>query len=432
VRIGTIPAAGLPYLLNPDGQSCYGRSNGKDIALPTSGGPAIDPVYLAAVGHPAIGTLAGKPSFLAPAAGVVRAGDVVLPEYQNGRDYLAAWDTATGQVAPGWPAQVNDLQFLTGPSLANIDGVPGQEVFGGTASDDLQGLSGAGAPIDASWPKLTGDWTVSIPAIGAWGAGKTKVLVSGVRDGRLMAYDTGAGLCADADWPQFHHDPANSGDARRDAIAPGHVTEAAGDDRKLTFKATGDDLGCGTAKKYEVTTSARPIEDFADGTPVTTKAAPKAAGTKDTITLEGDIDRYVALRAVDEQGNAGRFVRFDRVTGAVVADGADAGRVAARCRKDRKRPRSRIKRVRLRRTSGVLVRGRTVDPGCARIRAVKVSVVRSGHKARFRKAHGKSRWRLRRKHRLAAGRYVVRVRAKDTRGNVEKRARRNRRLVVVR
>jgi hypothetical protein len=432
VRIGTIPAAGLPYLINPNGQSCYGRTNGKDIALPTSGGPAVDPIFLAAVGHPAIGTLAGKPSFLAPAAGVLRAADVVLPEYQNGRDYLAAWDTATGQLAPGWPAQVNDLQFLTGPSLANIDGLPGQEVFGGTASDDLQGLSGAGTPIDAGWPKLTGDWTVTNPAIGTWGGGKTKVLVSGVRDGRLSAYETGAAACADADWPQFHHDPANSGDARRDAFAPGHVTAANVDDRRLTFTATGDDLGCGTAKKYEVVTSARAIDDFADGTPVATGVAPKAAGTKQTLDLEGELRRYVALRAVDEQGNAGRFVRFDRVTGAVVADGADGARVAARCRKDRKRPRSRIKRVRLRRKSGVLVRGRTVDPGCARIRAVKVSVVRAGHKPRFRKAKGRSHWRFRRRHHLRPGRYVVRVRAVDAKRNREKPAKRNRRRVVVR
>jgi hypothetical protein len=432
VRVGTIPGAGLPYLINPDGRSCYGRSGGQDIALPTYGGKAADSPFLAAVGHPAFGTLAGKPSFLAPVAGVKRAVDVVLPEYQGGNDYLAAWDTATGKLAPGWPAEVNDLQFLTGPSLADVDGVPGSEVFGGTASDDLYGLTGGGTPVGADWPKLTGDWTVSNPVIGLWGGGKTKVLISGVRNGRLLAYETGAAPCAAAEWPQFHHDPANSGDTRRDAFAPGHVTEAAADGRVLTFVATGDDLQCGTAKRYEVTTSPRAMTEFADGRSVSVKDAPKAAGTKEKLTLQGALDRYVALRAVDEQGNAGRFVQFDRATGAVTADGVDGPSVAAKRCADRKRPRSRIKRVRLRRRSGILVRGRTVDPGCARIRSVKVSVVRAGKQPRFRKARGKARWRARRARRLAPGRYVVRVRATDTRGNKEKRAKRNRRRVRVR
>jgi hypothetical protein len=445
VRVGTIPGAGLPYIINPDGQSCYGRVNGLDRALPTVGGKASDSPFFAAVGHPAFGTLAGKPSLLAPVAGVLRAVDVVLPEYQGGHDYLGAWDTATGTVAAGWPAEMNDLQFLTGPALADIDGLPGSEVFAGSASDDLAGFSGAGTPLDASWPKLTGDWTVTVPAIGPWGGGESKVLISGTRSGRLMAYDTGAGLCAAADWPQFHHDPANSGDARRDAIPPGHVTQAKVDDRTLSFAATGDDLTCGTATAYEVATSDDAGDTFS-GTKVATTSAPKAAGAKETLKLAGALKRYLFLRAADEQGNVGRFVRFDRRTGEVVADGADGPGVAAGSGNegpgtgngsgngcvDHVRPRSRITRARLRSSGGVLVRGRTIEPGCARIRAVKVSVARKGRKAHFRKARGGRRWRFKRTRLLPPGRYVVRVRATDTKGNSEKRSRRNKRTVVVR
>ncbi len=301
VRIGTIPAAGLPYVLNPDGTSCFGQTDGKDIALPTSGGPGADPVFFAAVGHPAFGTLAGKPSFLAPAAGLTRALDVVLPEYQGGSDYLAAWDLTTRQIAPGWPATVNDLQFLTGPALADVGGAPGSEVFAGTASDDLQGLTGAATPIDDRWPKLTGDWTVTIPAIGTWGGGDTKVLVSGTRSGRLLAYDTGGDPCAEAEWPQFHHDPANSGDARRDAIPPGRPTGAAIAAGEITFTAPGDDLTCGTPAGYELATSDDP-----------TPTGFAAAGSDATIPLPGDAKRYVAVRAVDEQGNVGRAAVVDR------------------------------------------------------------------------------------------------------------------------
>ena len=53
-----------------------------------------------------------------PAAGVIRALDLAVNEYQGGQDFVAAWDATTGQFRPGLPAPVNDLQFLTGPSVA--------------------------------------------------------------------------------------------------------------------------------------------------------------------------------------------------------------------------------------------------------------------------------------------------------------------------
>ena len=63
---------------------------------------------------------------------------------------------------------MNDLQFLTGPSVADIDGLPGEEVVGGTASLDLYGFNAAGTPLPG-WPKLTADWTVANPALGSLG-----------------------------------------------------------------------------------------------------------------------------------------------------------------------------------------------------------------------------------------------------------------------
>ncbi|MEA2123799.1 MAG: hypothetical protein QOI80_581, partial [Solirubrobacteraceae bacterium] len=313
-RVGTSAAAGLAYVIDPNGVSCYGKVGGLDRALPTTGAAPADPVFFPAFGHPAFATLAGQTVMMTPAAGVVRAADVVLPDYQGGRDYLAVWNTDAGVLAPGWPAVVNDLQFLTGPSVADIDGLPGQEVLEATANDDLQGLSAAGTPIDPSWPKLTGDWTVMNAVIGPWGDGDKKVIVTGTRNGRLLGYGTGADTCAPADWPQFHHDPANSGDARRDAIAPGHPTSASIADATVTLTATGDDLQCGTAKAYEIVTSDAPIDAaaFAGATPVANDFAPAQAGTVETLALTGALKRYVAVRAVDEQGNVGRPVTLDR------------------------------------------------------------------------------------------------------------------------
>ena len=41
---------------------------------------------------------------------------------------------------------MNDLQFITGPSVADIDGLPGEEIVGGSASLDLFAFNAAGAP----------------------------------------------------------------------------------------------------------------------------------------------------------------------------------------------------------------------------------------------------------------------------------------------
>jgi hypothetical protein len=315
-RVGMMPAAGLAYLVNANGQSCYGRDpQAKDIPLQTEGGVAADQPLLAAVGHPAFGELAGGTALLAPTAGVLRAADVVLPEYQGGQDYLTAWDLQLpqGLIKPGWPGTVNDLQFLTGPSVADIDpSQPGQEVVEGSSHDDLQGFSSGGAKLGPSWPKLTGDWTVANPAIGSFGTrdtdpGAKLVVVDGTRNGRLSAYATGASACAPASWPRFHHDPANSGDLDRDAVPPGKPMETKLSGDRLTFRSPGDDLLCGTPKRYQVVTSTHRITpaNFAAAKPVPATGGAVAAGKPATLTLSGQLDRCVAVRAVDDQGNVG-------------------------------------------------------------------------------------------------------------------------------
>ena len=334
--VGTIPAAGVGYLVGPDGVSCQGRVNGKDVGLNTEGGAAADQPFIAAFGHPIFAPLGQGMSFIAPAAGLQRALDVVLPEYQGGHDYLVAWSTTTGEVQPGWPAEVNDLQFLTGPSAADVDAVkPGQEILGATAHSDLQGFDSLGRDISPDWPKLTADWSVANPVIGVFGQKETdpdaqQVVVHGTRNGRLLAWATDGGACAQAAWPRFHHDLANSGDARRDATAPGTPEEAALSGDGLSFLSPGDDLLCGTPAAYEVATAPHPIDGkaFAKADPVAHTAAPVAAGERATIALPaGALERYVAVRAVDEQGNPGRVAVVDRGTPAASPQDRSAGAV---------------------------------------------------------------------------------------------------------
>ena len=277
----------------------------------------LDHPAIAAVGHPAFGQLApaGGPSFLAPAAGLIRSLDVALPDYQGGQDFLAAWAPATSQFQPGFPQAVNDLQFLTGPSVADIDGLAGEEVVAGTASMDLAAFTAAGLRPTPRWPKLTTDWTVANPLIGSFGtldteAGARKVVVGLTRSGYVNAYATQAPACSPSSWPRFHHDNANSGDFGRDATPPGKPTDGARRGGDITFTAPGDDLLCGKVDHYEVATSRRLITETSfDRTQDLPHAAASAQpGEAETYTPPAEAWRYVAIRAVDEQGNVGRAV----------------------------------------------------------------------------------------------------------------------------
>jgi hypothetical protein len=236
---------------------------------------------------------------------VIRALDAAVNEYQGGADGLGLWQTdAGGQFRPGWPAQVNDLQFLAGPAVGDLDGSGGEEVVEGSASMDLQAFTAAGTPLNSRWPKLTADWMVSTPAIGSFGSLDTdssarKAVFAVTRRGTVLAYRTSAPACSPSSSPRFHHDNANSGDFARDAIAPGKPAGLALSGRTLSFTAPGDDLLCGRAAKYEVSGG------------ISTPPAPAAAGTRQSVTLAPGAGPVVAIRAVDDQGNRGRAARLD-------------------------------------------------------------------------------------------------------------------------
>jgi hypothetical protein len=322
-KVGTMPAAGPAYLLNADGSSCFGSEGGlhrtfaSDVSV---GGGQLDRPVIPAVGLPAFGDLGGsQPAFVAPAAGVIRALDLALNEYQaGGQDFVAAWDTSSGSLMPGYPSPVNDLQFLTGPAVGDVGGAPGEEVVAGTSSMDLAAITSAGTPTSTSWPKLTTDWTVATPLLGSLGTldtapGAPRVVINLTRSGYINAYGTDAGACAPASSPRFHHDNANSGDFRRDAALPGKPYDPGTADGGISFRAPGDDLLCGAADHYEAVTSDSPITaaNFGQADPLAGAPDPAEPGTAQAYTPPAGAKRYLAIRAVDEQGNVGRPAIFD-------------------------------------------------------------------------------------------------------------------------
>jgi hypothetical protein len=193
--------------------------------------------------------------------------------------------------------------------------------------------------------------------IGSWGVLETedearKTVFAVTRAGFMLAYGTDGPACSDSSWPRFHHDNANSGDFRRDAVSPGRPYDALLDGSSLYFRAPGDDLLCGKADAYEIVHSDTPINgrNFAAADPWPGPAiAPGEPGTRQALILPAGTKRYVAVRARDEQGddgatNVGRPLVVDRGPGAGGGAGGPAGggnRLGRRCSRPGRRLRGR-------------------------------------------------------------------------------------------
>ncbi|GIK77928.1 MAG: hypothetical protein BroJett022_16180 [Actinomycetes bacterium] len=317
-KVGVATAAGPAYIVNGDGSSCHGSSGGLANALSPDFGAtatATDTPMIPALGNPAFGdagSSAGAPAFITGAIGLRKALDLQLVDYQSGQDLLGVWDPSSGAQRTGFPATVNDLQLLTGPVVADIGGGGREQILAGSSSQDLVAYDPGGTPV-GGWPKLTTDWTVATPLVGSFGTKDTrrsarKVVIGITRSGYVHAYRTGAQACTPSSSPRYHHDNANSGDYSRDAVPPGAPAKLRAKDGRLSFVAPGDDLLCGAADHYEIATSKRPIDEgsFADAKPLGEAPNPRPAGAKQKLPVPRASRGWVAIRAVDEQGNVGR------------------------------------------------------------------------------------------------------------------------------
>jgi hypothetical protein len=466
---GAYGNTGVGYLINGDGSSCLG--NGPDGAFnvtDTNGGANSDKPVFPAVGGPAFGDFAGGVSFIGGTAGLKRALDLVLTEYQmGGQDSIAVWNPSDGTFRSGFPAHMNDLQFLTGPAVADIDGQAGEELLNGSAYLDLAAYDGSGARV-AGYPKLSSDWMVATPLIGSFGTDDSdpaarKVVVSETRNGTVFGYSTTAPACSPGSWPRYHHDLANSGDYTRDAVLPGRITDvdlfAAG----ITIRAPGDDTMCGKVARYEVVQSDRALTGatFEEGDPIPVTIAASdivAPGKTQGIgLLTGALAQYVSIRAVDDKGNVGPVTTINLKTTPLQPGTPPeleaAAAALAKCA-DVKPPLTSIhsKVGYSRKTRKLVLSGRTADRGCRDLKSLNNLVTtisierREGKRCRFlgsdnkltarRKCNRpiklrvrgkyslkklKLEWSYKTKAKLPRGRYVIRATGSDQSGNREKR-----------
>jgi hypothetical protein len=304
-EVVTASIASPPYILTADGKSKFGNGpDGKYLTLaseqPEFKSPtATDGPSVASLGGTVVGHLGGpgSPTSVAMGAtGLKRLLDVVLPEQQLGaEDHVDAWNALTGTFDPGFPAQMNDLQFFNTPAIADVDGDGRAEVLQSSAVYDLRAY-GLGGVAPSGWPKFTGGWSVSTPAVGDFdGDGKVEVAMA-TREGNLFVWHAAGAACQPSEWPKYQHDLFNSGSAATDANPPGVLRDVKFDHSTLTLTASGGDGVCGQASSFVVKVDGRTV-------PVATKPAP--SGERQTIDLGslGKGHHTVIVQTVDQAGN---------------------------------------------------------------------------------------------------------------------------------
>jgi hypothetical protein len=126
------------------------------------------------------------------------------------QELLAMWSGATGHMMYGAPVPIEDFTFLVNSTIADISGDGYPEVLVGTGGYFVRAVDACGCEAK-NWPKFTGGWIISTPAVGDITGDHHLEVVTGTRDGFLYAWRTAGTDSGVVQWESFHHDNANTG-----------------------------------------------------------------------------------------------------------------------------------------------------------------------------------------------------------------------------
>ena len=214
------------------------RHRFKPTSAPAAG---ARPPCPAGGGLPAFGDLgAGSPSFLLPAAGVMRALDLGMPEYQGGRTTSAPGRARAPAVPPELPGDDQRPVVPHRSRHRRHRRPPGRGGIEGSASKDLIAYTAAGIPVAAAGRSSRPTGPSPTPSIGNFGTVDTdadeRKALNMTRSGYIIAYEIDAGACSPASWPRFHHDNANSGDYRVTRCCPASRSTVSGHRRRAQLR----------------------------------------------------------------------------------------------------------------------------------------------------------------------------------------------------
>ncbi len=335
-EVAVAAATGQAQIVDGDGSEVQALTN----APAPSAGVLDQTAQVGLADYPSIGDLGpGGPLVL---KGSISLGGVanLLAVNQNlpFNHSVQAWSPETGAYVPGYPVATDDFQLVSQPAAAKVDGSGSdRQALVGTGLYQLHAYGPEGVE-PGGWPKFLGGWVQPTPAVGdADGDGRLEVTAV-TREGWSFMWNTPASSCGEgstttnAEWWTFGHDEFGShnyGTDSRSPSRPGRISvgRRGGNSRVLAFDASGDDLLCGTPRRYAVRGSDAPIrsgQDFRSATPLASEAtasgaraapskgsAETAAGAtepgsgRQRLTADGaGRFRFVAVRAVDDAKNA--------------------------------------------------------------------------------------------------------------------------------
>jgi hypothetical protein len=223
LTVAIFGAVGPVVLLAPDGSSYLGSVAGAPYVLATDfplGFPTIpasagsfDAPFFGALGAGAFGDLDGDglPEYVAPTGGFRKLLDVSAPASQEpGHHQITAWNPRTGDLLPAFPRIMDDMQFLTSPAIADVDGDGQAEVIQGSGAYLLRAYSPDGAQPEG-WPKFTHGWLVASPVPGDVDGDGLLEVVAATREGNLYVWETpSAAIQGSVQWQGFGADRRNS------------------------------------------------------------------------------------------------------------------------------------------------------------------------------------------------------------------------------
>jgi len=171
------------------------------------------PSVVQMVNNPSFGDLNGDglPDPIQGGAGALWMASLAMTQHYDFQHAVLAWSGLTGRLLPGWPRQIEDIQFLVAPAVADISGDGRTEAIYGSGGYMLYAWDGLGQ-VAPGWPKFTGHWILGSPAVGDIdGDGYLDVVVS-TREGWLHAWTTAGAADQVIEWASLHHDKGNTGD----------------------------------------------------------------------------------------------------------------------------------------------------------------------------------------------------------------------------